>query len=90
MLSAHYRSPLNFSADLVEASKNGLERILTAVDKLKSLAPVDVVGSDVSVEAELDGYTKRFEAAMDDDLNTAVPGRLCVLLLQIIKRLLLL
>lgn len=38
MLSAHYRSPLNFSADLVEASKNGLERILTAVDKLKSLA----------------------------------------------------
>ena len=71
MLSAHYRSPLNFSADLVEASKNGLERILTAVDKLKSLAPVDVVGSDVSVEAELDGYTKRFEAAMDDDLNTA-------------------
>ena len=33
MLSAHYRSPLNFSADLVEASKNGLERILTAVDR---------------------------------------------------------
>ena len=71
MLSAHYRGPLNFSADLMQASKNGLERILTAVDKLKSLAPVDVVGSDVSVEAELDGYTKRFEAAMDDDLNTA-------------------
>ena len=71
MLSAHYRSPLNFSADLVEASKNGLERILTAVDKLKSLAPADVDGFDVSVEAELDGYTKRFEAAMDDDLNTA-------------------
>ena len=71
MLSAHYRSPLNFSADLVEASKNGLERILTAVDKLKSLAPADVEGSDVSVEAELDGYTKRFETAMDDDLNTA-------------------
>ena len=34
MLSAHYRSPLNFSADLMEASKNGLERVLTAVDKL--------------------------------------------------------
>lgn len=29
MLSAHYRSPLNFSADLMEASKNGLERIVT-------------------------------------------------------------
>ena len=33
MLSAHYRSPLNFSADLMEASKNGLERILTGVEK---------------------------------------------------------
>ena len=32
MLSAHYRSPLNFSADLMEASKNGLERILTCVE----------------------------------------------------------
>ena len=71
MLSAHYRSPLNFSADLVEASKNGLERILTAVDKLRSLTPTDVDGSDAAIEAELDGYVKRFEAAMDDDLNTA-------------------
>ncbi|MDR0925659.1 MAG: cysteine--tRNA ligase, partial [Hungatella sp.] len=35
MLSAHYRSPINFSADLMESSKNGLERILTAVEKLK-------------------------------------------------------
>ena len=33
MLSAHYRSPLNFSADLMEASKNGLERILTGMEK---------------------------------------------------------
>ena len=41
MLSAHYRSPLNFSADLVEASKNGLERILTAVDRLKSISGTD-------------------------------------------------
>ena len=35
MLSAHYRSPLNFSADLMEASKNGLERILTGMEKLR-------------------------------------------------------
>ncbi|MDD7023490.1 MAG: cysteine--tRNA ligase [Oscillospiraceae bacterium] len=34
MLSAHYRSPLNFSAELMEASKNGLERIVTAVSTL--------------------------------------------------------
>ena len=37
MLSAHYRSPLNFSADLMEASKNGLERIITCMEKLRDL-----------------------------------------------------
>ena len=70
MLSAHYRSPLNFSADLVEASKNGLERILTAVEKLKELKPVNE-GNDPIIEAELENFVKRYEAAMDDDLNTA-------------------
>lgn len=70
MLSAHYRSPLNFSADLVEASKNGLERILTAVEKLKELKPANG-GNDPAIEAELENFVKRYEAAMDDDLNTA-------------------
>lgn len=70
MLSAHYRSPLNFSADLVEASKNGLERILTAVDRLKSLKGVSG-NVDSLVAAELDTFVKKFEDAMDDDLNTA-------------------
>ena len=70
MLSAHYRSPLNFSADLVESSKNGLERILTAVEKLKELKPANE-GNDPAIEAELENYVKRYEAAMDDDLNTA-------------------
>jgi cysteinyl-tRNA synthetase len=36
MLSAHYRSPLNFSDTLVEAAKSGLDRILTAVDNIKT------------------------------------------------------
>ena len=70
MLSAHYRSPLNFSADLVEASKNGLERILTAVEKLKELKLANE-GNDPAIEAELENFVKRYEAAMDDDLNTA-------------------
>ncbi len=38
MLSAHYRSPLNFSADLMAAAKNGLDRILTAAERLHDLA----------------------------------------------------
>lgn len=70
MLSAHYRSPLNFSADLVEASKNGLERILTAVDRLKSISGTE--GEvDKAVADEMDAFVKKNEAAMDDDLNTA-------------------
>ncbi len=70
MLSAHYRSPLNFSADLVEASKNGLERILTAVDRLKSISGIE--GEvDRAVADEMDAFVNKYEAAMDDDLNTA-------------------
>lgn len=70
MLSAHYRSPLNFSAELVEASKNGLERILTAVDRLKSINGTDG-DVDKSAADEMDAFVKKYEAAMDDDLNTA-------------------
>ncbi|MFT4006824.1 MAG: cysteine--tRNA ligase [Lacrimispora sp.] len=72
MLSAHYRSPLNFSADLMESSKNGLERILTAVDKLKDLE-ISAKSGDFREEdkAAVDGLVSKFEAAMDDDFNTA-------------------
>ena len=70
MLSAHYRSPLIFSAELVEASKNGLERILTAVDRLKSINGIDG-DVDKSVADEMDAFVKKYEDAMDDDLNTA-------------------
>jgi len=71
MLSAHYRSPLNFSSDLVEASKNGLDRILTAVGKLRSITATDLTGEDKTADKEIEAYVTRFEAAMDDDLNTA-------------------
>ena len=70
MLSAHYRSPLNFSAELVEASKNGLERILTAVDRLKTINGTDGE-MDKAAADEMDAFVKKYEDAMDDDLNTA-------------------
>ena len=76
MLSAHYRSPLNFSADLMEASKNGLERILNAVERLKELEAKAGAGS-APAEAESAGkaqvreLVEKYEAAMDDDFNTA-------------------
>ena len=74
MLSAHYRSPLNFSAELMEASKNGLERIINATDNLKHLLGAATV-EEMSVEekeafAKTDAYVEEFEKAMDD-FNTA-------------------
>ena len=75
MLSAHYRSPLNFSADLMEAAKNGLERILTAGSTLKRQigAAADTQMSDAERASydETAAYVEKFEAAMDDDANTA-------------------
>ena len=73
MLSAHYRSPLNFSAELMAASKNGLERILTAVDRLKNLKGAERTADAAETEAvtQLQALTAKFEKAMEDDFNTA-------------------
>jgi cysteinyl-tRNA synthetase len=74
MLSAHYRSPLNFSAELMESSKNGLERILTAVERLSDLqkkAAGELAASEQQVKAAAQGLVAKYEAAMDDDFNTA-------------------
>lgn len=75
MLSAHYRSPLNFSREIMESSKNALERMVTAVTNLKHLSANAQIPSITSGEQELlkemEGYRRKFEEAMDDDLNTA-------------------
>ena len=75
MLSAHYRSPLNFSADLMEASKSGLERIVNAADHLKFLMgnakTEEMTGEEQEAYAKTQEYVKAFENAMEDDFNTA-------------------
>lgn len=75
MLSAHYRSPLNFSAELMEAAKNGLDRILTAAENLKFLSNNAAADEMSAEEKEMlekaDTYVEGFERAMDDDFNTA-------------------
>lgn len=75
MLSAHYRSPLNFSADLMEAAKNGLERIITGVENLKyaiSVTKKETMDEEEKALAETaKGYITKFDEAMDDDFNTA-------------------
>lgn len=75
MLSAHYRSPINFSREIMESSKSALERIVTAVSNLKHLS--ETAGVDQASEQEtalleeMKTYRKKLEDAMDDDLNTA-------------------
>ncbi|MDY4096099.1 MAG: cysteine--tRNA ligase [Lachnospiraceae bacterium] len=75
MLSAHYRSPLNFSADLMEAAKNGLERIRTAAERLQELIAKATLSElreseEISLK-EAEKFWEKFEEAMEDDFNTA-------------------
>ena len=75
MLSAHYRSPINFSREIMESSKNALERIVTAVSNLKHLEETaktaNVTEEEKELLKEMAVYRQKFEEAMDDDLNTA-------------------
>lgn len=82
MLSAHYRSPINFSHELMEQSKNGLERIYTCLENLRHLydntsesTNTDMRTGDIQPENllknKLDEYKGKFIEAMEDDLNTA-------------------
>ena len=74
LLSGHYRSPINFSDTLMEQSKQGYERIATAIETLEFLGSN---GSDAPMEGEaemlkaLDKHREKFIEVMDDDLNTA-------------------
>lgn len=75
MLSAHYRSPINFSAELMEASKNSLERITTAAANLKHIMKSAVEDSMTEEEKKLaeeaGNFVTQFDEAMEDDFNTA-------------------
>ena len=76
MLSAHYRSPINFSKDLMESSKSALDRIYNCLETLKflsSTAETAELKNNVEVEIiqKLKARREEFIEAMDDDLNTA-------------------
>ena len=75
MLSAHYRSPLNFSAELMDAAASGLERIRNAAENLNHLRKNSDLQSMTDEERELwkgsEVFVEKFEKAMDDDFNTA-------------------
>ena len=75
MLNAHYRSPLNFSAELMEASKTALDRIVTCVDQLKHLLEnardEELTEAEKAQLPEIEGLVKKYEESMEDDFNTA-------------------
>ncbi len=75
LLSGHYRSPINFSRELMDQSKNALARMQNAKKNLKHLAENgvsdEIAGSEEANHIILLKYREKFIAAMDDDLNTA-------------------
>ena len=73
MLSSHYRSPINFSRDLIIQAQTGLERIYTCLDNLEFLAQNAVSGEiDDDVKEMCSSYKKSFCEALDDDFNTSL------------------
>ncbi|MBQ6502071.1 MAG: cysteine--tRNA ligase [Mogibacterium sp.] len=74
LLSGHYRSPINFSDLLMEQSKQGYERIATAIETLEFLktnGSDEAMADEAAKIASLDKHRDKFIEVMDDDLNTA-------------------
>lgn len=72
MLSAHYRSPINFADTLMEQARSAVERVYTCIENLEFLSGNAAdTELDPALKAKLDGCRDKFKAAMDDDLNTA-------------------
>ena len=75
MLSAHYRSPINFSREQIEAASASLNRLYTARDQLLFLKEhcreKELTEEENAYLGRVAEYEKRFDTAMDDDLNTA-------------------
>lgn len=75
LLSAHYRSPINFSKELLIQAKHGLERLYNGKKNLEYLIEKseekELVEEEEKVFAEIDGFKTDFKKSMEDDLNTA-------------------
>ena len=72
MLSAHYRSPINFADTLMEQAKSAVERVYTCIENLEFiLENAEDIPCDDTLSAKLVSSRDKFRAAMDDDLNTA-------------------
>ena len=73
MLSVHYRNPINYSIDLLESAKNSLDRLRTTYQNLmhRQEASTNLTENDQEWIKKIGDLRIQFEAAMDDDFNTA-------------------
>lgn len=75
LLSAHYRSPINFNREVMEQTKNSLDRLYNAKNTLEYLLEKtkerDLSPEEESYSQEIDKYKEQFIESMKDDLNTA-------------------
>jgi len=75
MLSGHYRTPLNFSMELLDQAKAGLERFYNSIHNLEYLMGLaidrELTGEEKEFYDKIHGYSNRFIEVMDDDFNTA-------------------
>ena len=76
MLSAHYRSPINYNLTIIEQCKSALERLYNCRDNLdfslqNALAQSEDTAADEAFKKQVDARVEQFIQAMDDDLNTA-------------------
>lgn len=72
MISVHYRSPINYNLELVEAARSGLERIRNSYQALTERETVATdLTNDATMLTQIDAILTQFETVMDDDFNTA-------------------
>ena len=72
MVASHYRSPINYSTEIIEQAKASLDRLYNCRENL-AFAKENAKDIEASKEAiaKLEGFEKQFRDAMDDDFNTA-------------------
>lgn len=75
MLSAHYRSPVNFSDALMAQAQSAMERVYNCIENLEflknSAEDREPCGEELLILEDIEKAKKRFLDSMDDDLNTA-------------------
>jgi len=72
MVASHYRSPINYSAEIIEQAKASLDRLYTCRDNIAfALSAAVDTPADSEKIAKLESFEKAFREAMDDDFNTA-------------------